>query len=75
MGQLTSGASDGGWQPPARSRAPLAGRELVISGEFRQPGQRRRALRRGRRPGRSGYRVLLPGQAEADKVTAALTGC
>jgi Hsp20/alpha crystallin family len=71
-GQLTSGAS-GGWQPPARSRAPLAGRELVISGEFRQPGQHGRALRRGRRPGRPGYRVLVPGPAEADKVTAALT--
>jgi HSP20 family protein len=52
----------------------LAGQELVISGEFKDSGTDRdgRALRRGRRPGRSGYRVLLPGQAEADKITAAL---
>ena len=38
MGQLISGASGGGWQPPARSRALLAGlsetgQELVISGD------------------------------------------
>jgi HSP20 family protein len=54
--------------------AGLAGQELVISGEFRDSGTDRdgRALRRGRRSGRSGYRVLLPGQAEADQVTAAL---
>lgn len=52
----------------------LAGQELVISGEFTDSGSGRqgRALRRGRRSGRSGYRVLLPGQAEADQVTAAL---
>jgi len=50
----------------------LAGQELVISGEFTDTGKEGRALRRGRRSGRSGYRVLLPGQAEADKVTAAL---
>jgi HSP20 family protein len=54
--------------------AELAGQELVISGEVKDSGTDRdgRALRRGRRSGRSGYRVLLPGQAEADKVTAAL---
>jgi HSP20 family protein len=52
----------------------LAGQELVISGEFRDSGSGKegRALRRGRRSGRSGYRVLLPGHAEAGKVTAAL---
>jgi|SRR5437660_8698665 len=102
MGQLMSGAFDGGWQPMGQSWAPLAdlsetgdaylaeaglpgvarddisaglaGQELVISGEFKDSGTDRdgRALRRGRRSGRSGYRVLLPGQAEADKVTAAL---
>src|SRR5712672_2897707 len=98
MGQLMSGAFDGGWQPLGQSWAPLAdlsetdeayqaevelpgvrkddisvemaGQELVISGELSDPGQHGRALRRGRRPGRSGYRVLLPGHAEADKVTA-----
>ena len=48
----------------------LAGQELVISGEFTDPGQHGRALRRGRRSGRFEYRVLLPGQAEADQVTA-----
>jgi HSP20 family protein len=54
--------------------AGLAGQELVISGEFTDTGKEARALRRGRRPGRSGYRVLLPGQADPDpdKVTAAL---
>lgn len=52
--------------------AGLAGQELVISGEYGQGGQHGRALRRGRRSGRSGYRVLLPGRAKADKVTAAL---
>ena len=52
----------------------LAGQELVISGEFTDSGSGRqgRALRRGRRPGRFECRVLLPGQAEADQVTAAL---
>ena len=52
----------------------LAGQELVISGEFRDSGSGRegRALRRGRRSGRFEYRVLLPGQAEPDRVTAAL---
>ena len=50
----------------------LAGQELVISGEFTDTAREGRALRRGRRSGRFEYRVLLPGQAEADKVTAAL---
>ena len=50
----------------------MAGQELVISGEFRDTAKEGRALRRGRRSGRFEYRVLLPGQAEADKVTAAL---
>jgi len=102
MGQLMSGAFDGGWQPMGQSWAPLAdlsetgdaylaeaelpgvarddisaglaGQELVISGEFKDSGTDRdgRALRRGRRSGRFEYRVLLPGQDEADKVTAAL---
>ena len=52
----------------------LAGQELATSGEFRDSssGTRGRALRRGRRSGRFEYRVLLPGHAEADQVTAAL---
>jgi HSP20 family protein len=50
----------------------LAGQELVISGEFTDTAKPGRALRRGRRSGRFEYRVLLPGQAEADQVTAAL---
>ena len=52
----------------------LADPELVISGEFRDSGSGKdgRARRRGRRSGRFEYRVLLPVQAEADKVTAAL---
>lgn len=50
----------------------LTGQELVISGEFEDTGTEARALRRGRRAGRFEYRVLLPGQAETGKVTAAL---
>src|SRR5579859_4055712 len=52
----------------------LAGQDLVICGEFRDSGSgaHGRALRRARRSGRFEYRVLLPGQAEADKVTAVL---
>src|SRR2546429_77952 len=52
----------------------LAGQELIISGELRASGSgtHGRGLRRGRRSGRFEYRVLLPGHAEADKVTAAL---
>ena len=42
------------------------------NGTITIPAEARRALRRGRRSGRFEYRVLLPGQAEADKVTAAL---
>jgi hypothetical protein len=45
MGQLMSGAFDGGWQED-------------------------RALRRGRRSGRLECRVLLPGHADPDQVTA-----
>jgi HSP20 family protein len=101
LGQLMSGAFDGGWQPLGQSWAPLAdlsetdeaylagvelpgvaqddisveltGQELVISGEFKDTQQAGRALRRERRSDRFEYRVLLPGHAEADKVTAALT--
>ena len=54
--------------------AGLAGQELAISGEYGQGGRHGRALRRGRHSGRSGYRVLLPGPADPDKVTAALAG-
>ena len=52
----------------------LAGQELATSGEFRDSssGTHGRALRRGRRSGRFEYRVLRPGHAEADQVTAAL---
>lgn len=51
----------------------LTGQELVISGEFKDTQQAGRALRRERRSDRFEYRVLLPGHAEAGKVTAALT--
>jgi HSP20 family protein len=47
------------------------GQELVISAEFKDTQQAGRALRRERRSGRFEYRVLLPGHAEAGKVTAA----
>ena len=54
--------------------AGLVGRELVTVGEFSAAGTESRSLRRGRRPGRFKYRVLLPGRAEAGDVTAALAG-
>jgi HSP20 family protein len=50
----------------------LTGQELLISGEFTDSAKGGRALRRGRRSGRFEYRVLLPSQAEADQITAAL---
>src|SRR5690242_2923587 len=56
--------------------AGRAARDRSAAGGSRDsaPDRAGRALRRGRRPGRFGYRVLLPGQAEADKVTAARAG-
>ena len=64
MGQLISGASGGGWQPPARSWAPLAG--LSDTGqdwlaEVELPCVASDDISAG-----------LASQAEADKVTAAL---
>jgi HSP20 family protein len=49
----------------------LAGQELVITGEYKDTGEGR-MLRRGRRAGRFEHRVLLPGQADPDKITATL---
>jgi HSP20 family protein len=58
------------------SSVELADQELVISGEFTDIAKEGRALRRRRRSGRFEYRVLLPGQADADKVTTApADGC
>jgi HSP20 family protein len=50
----------------------LAGQELVIGGEYRQPGTEGRALRRARREGGFEFRAMLPGRADPDKITAAL---
>lgn len=50
----------------------LTGAELAITGDYRAAEREGRALRRGRRGGHFEYRVLLPGQAEADKITASL---
>jgi HSP20 family protein len=50
----------------------LTGQELTVTGEYRDAGTEGRALRRGRRAGQFEYRVLLPGQADADKITASL---
>lgn len=49
----------------------LAGQELVIGG-YRESGTDGRALRRARREGRFEFRVMLPGRADPDKITAAL---
>ena len=52
----------------------LSDRQLVVSGEVKEEdkegGVRRR---RSRRYGRFEYRTLLPGEADADKVTASLS--
>jgi HSP20 family protein len=50
----------------------LTGQELAIAGEYTETGQEGRALRRSRRTGHFEYRVMLPGQADADKITASL---
>lgn len=50
----------------------LAGQELIVTGEYKDSGTEGRALRRARRAGRFEYRVMLPGQADADHITAAL---
>lgn len=49
-----------------------AGQELIIRGQLKDSVKSGRTLRRGRRSGRFEYRVMLPSQAEADQVTAAL---
>jgi HSP20 family protein len=50
----------------------LSGQELIISGEYKDTGTGGGALVRARRAGRFDYRVMLPGQADADKITASL---
>jgi HSP20 family protein len=50
----------------------LAGQELVVGGEYRQSGAEGRPLRRARREGGFEFRVMLPGKADPDKITAAL---
>lgn len=50
----------------------LTGQELVIGGEYRESGTEGRALRRARRAGGFEFRVMLPGKADPDKITAAL---
>lgn len=50
----------------------LAGQELIVTGEYKDSGTEGRTLRRARRAGRFEYRVMLPGQADADHITAAL---
>src|SRR5690349_4985501 len=69
MGQLMSGAFDGGWQPLGQSWAPLADlseTDEAYLAEAELPGVAKDDIR-------FEYRVLLPGNAEAGKVTAALT--
>lgn len=50
----------------------LTGQELAITGEYKNTETEGRALARARRAGHFEYRVLLPGQADADKITASL---
>ena len=63
MDRLMDRASDGLWEP--------SGQELVIGSEYRGSGADGRALRRDRRTGGFEFRVLLPGTADPDKITAA----
>ena len=51
-------------------RVELTGQEVVIDVEHRDSGTKGRARRRARGVGGSGFRVLLPGRADPDKVTA-----
>jgi HSP20 family protein len=50
----------------------LAGQELVVGGEYRQSGAEGRPLRRARREGAFELRMMLPGKADPDEITAAL---
>jgi HSP20 family protein len=50
----------------------LAGRELRVAGDYGREAADGRALRRARRSGHFEYQVTLPGQADADKITASL---
>ena len=50
----------------------LAGRDLRVAGDYSREAADGRALRRARRSGRFEYQVTLPGQADADKITASL---
>jgi HSP20 family protein len=64
MGQLMSGAFDGGWQPPVQAWAPLA--DLSETG--------RAYLAEAGLPGvaKDDISVELAGQAEVDQVTAVM---
>jgi HSP20 family protein len=51
----------------------LAGRELRVAGDYSREGtEDGRALRRTRRSGHFEYQVTLPGETDADKITASL---
>ena len=51
----------------------LQDRELVITGEIPEPGQKGRRHRRSRRTGRFEFRTYLPGDVNADGVNAQLS--
>jgi HSP20 family protein len=51
----------------------LSDRQLVVSGEVKEEEKEGVRRRRARRYGRFEYRTLLPGEADADKVTASLS--
>jgi HSP20 family protein len=51
----------------------LQDRELVITGEIPEPGQKGRRHRRARRTGRFEFRTYLPGDVNADGVNAQLS--
>ena len=50
----------------------LTGRDLRIVGDYGREDTEGRTLRRARRSGHFEYQVTLPGQADADKITASL---
>jgi HSP20 family protein len=51
----------------------LSGRELTISGEIQESDHKGVARRSARRSGRFEFRTLLPGEVDADRVSAQLS--
>ena len=62
----------GGMQTQGPDRRPAPGPGAVITGEIPEPEQKGRRHRRSRRTGRFEFHTYLPGDVNADGVTAAV---